>query len=343
MPLQLIAGTYFFQSAVNGSNASTPLQLSSFTGGAVTTLNDGAAGDTLTGVLGGSASGPPNNQFIHFYTLFDIGASGTAVVELTMSYRADTHYPAGILSGEEGYDGKVFGSNDGSNWTQLGYVSHNLVAFSGTYRYYQHVGIAVAEGGPGTPNYYQIDYYLTDLRFYKNAPVGVAGCMDPTASNYNPLATQDTTPSSCLYTPGGGGGTPNPGSPASPGSPGYPGNPTCANVITWNAVPQALSYTLLRATSPSGPFSVLASGLTATTYSDPMTPALSGETFYYEVEAVSAAGAGPPSAVIAVTTSCPVLAPPFYAEKCPTPAPFTQQCPTPAVFTRTVPGQELHP
>jgi rhamnogalacturonan endolyase len=64
--------------------------------------------------------------------------------------------------------------------------------------------------------------------------------------------------------------------------------------ITWSAATNAATYNVSRATSAGGTFTTIATGLTATTYSD--TGLTNGATYYYIVRSVNAAG-GTDSAV----------------------------------------------
>ncbi len=58
--------------------------------------------------------------------------------------------------------------------------------------------------------------------------------------------------------------------------------------LTWSAVPNASSYTINRSTVSGGPYTTIATGVTAATYSD--TSVVSGTTYYYVVSATSTAG-----------------------------------------------------
>lgn len=72
-------------------------------------------------------------------------------------------------------------------------------------------------------------------------------------------------------------------------------------VLLWSASPGALSYTISRSLSSNGSFSVIASGITATTYTD--STAVSGSSYYYIVTAVNATGPGaasPPVSAIVI-------------------------------------------
>jgi subtilase family serine protease len=75
--------------------------------------------------------------------------------------------------------------------------------------------------------------------------------------------------------------------------------------VSWPASTDASTYTVLRSTSPSGPFSSIASGLTLLSYND--TAVSYGTTYYYEVEAVDGAGTSPTSAI---KSTAPYPAPP---------------------------------
>jgi hypothetical protein len=60
--------------------------------------------------------------------------------------------------------------------------------------------------------------------------------------------------------------------------------------LTWNPSSGATSYTVKRATGSGGPYSVIASGVAATTYVN--SGLKTGMTYYYVVAAVNAAGSG---------------------------------------------------
>lgn len=75
--------------------------------------------------------------------------------------------------------------------------------------------------------------------------------------------------------------------------------------VSWIATARATSYTVYRATSSSGPFSVVASGVTATTWD---TPVLAIGTYWFQVGAVTGANwAGPVSATTQSRTITAVL------------------------------------
>jgi fibronectin type 3 domain-containing protein len=71
--------------------------------------------------------------------------------------------------------------------------------------------------------------------------------------------------------------------------------------LSWNAAAGASSYTILRATSPGGPYTTLATGVTGTSYAD--TTALPGWTYYYAVSAGNGSGQSESSASATTTAS----------------------------------------
>ena len=68
--------------------------------------------------------------------------------------------------------------------------------------------------------------------------------------------------------------------------------------VAWNASSSATSYTLKRATASGGPYSVLASGITATSYAD---GPLAAGIYYYVVSASNFGGESPNSAAASAT------------------------------------------
>jgi len=70
--------------------------------------------------------------------------------------------------------------------------------------------------------------------------------------------------------------------------------------LSWTASTGATSYTIKRATSSSGPYSQIASGVTATTYVD--TGLAAGTTYYYVIDAVDSCGSSGDSAYRGATT-----------------------------------------
>ncbi len=71
--------------------------------------------------------------------------------------------------------------------------------------------------------------------------------------------------------------------------------------LTWNASSAATGYNVLRSTTGGGPYTTIASGVTATSYSD--SGLTNGTTYYYVVAAVSACGQGPNSNQASATPS----------------------------------------
>jgi fibronectin type 3 domain-containing protein len=69
--------------------------------------------------------------------------------------------------------------------------------------------------------------------------------------------------------------------------------------LSWSSNASATSYTLKRATSPSGPFVPVADNIVATTYDD--SAVVAGTTYYYVVSASNAGGEGSDSAVASAT------------------------------------------
>ena len=69
--------------------------------------------------------------------------------------------------------------------------------------------------------------------------------------------------------------------------------------LGWTASTGATSYNVKRATSASGPFSSIASSVTATSYAD--TTAVNGTTYFYVVSAVNAGGESANSAAVSAT------------------------------------------
>jgi fibronectin type 3 domain-containing protein len=70
--------------------------------------------------------------------------------------------------------------------------------------------------------------------------------------------------------------------------------------LSWTANPNATSYNVKRATTPGGPYTTLATGVTATNYSSGGLSA--GATYYYVVSATNAGGEGANSAETGATT-----------------------------------------
>ncbi|SCW82770.1 hypothetical protein SAMN04487970_10593 [Paenibacillus tianmuensis] len=75
--------------------------------------------------------------------------------------------------------------------------------------------------------------------------------------------------------------------------PGIPSNLTAKGgdatvTLDWNSVTDAKGYNIKRATTPGGPYTIVASGVYGTTYTD--TTVTNGTTYYYVVRAVTADG-----------------------------------------------------
>ncbi len=78
--------------------------------------------------------------------------------------------------------------------------------------------------------------------------------------------------------------------------------------LNWNASAGATSYNVKRATgNPAGPYTTIASGVTATTYTD--TGVINGTTYYYVVTAVNDAGESASSTYVGATPQQPVAPP----------------------------------
>ncbi len=69
--------------------------------------------------------------------------------------------------------------------------------------------------------------------------------------------------------------------------------------LSWAAVNGALSYTVKRGSEASGPYAVVAAGLTGTSYTD--AGLTNNKTYYYTVTAINGAGEGTPSQPLAAT------------------------------------------
>jgi autotransporter-associated beta strand protein len=71
--------------------------------------------------------------------------------------------------------------------------------------------------------------------------------------------------------------------------------------LAWNAVPFATTYTVLRSTTLGGPYSLIASGLASTQYSD--NSALNNVTYFWVVTAENVAGTSAASNEVSLTTN----------------------------------------
>src|SRR5688572_2938399 len=73
--------------------------------------------------------------------------------------------------------------------------------------------------------------------------------------------------------------------------------------LTWNATPGAVSYKVRRAVNTAGPYTLIASGLTSTSYLD--TALIPDTAFFYVIAAVNASGDSPDSAVASLNADTP--------------------------------------
>jgi len=69
--------------------------------------------------------------------------------------------------------------------------------------------------------------------------------------------------------------------------------------LSWTGVSAATSYTIKRATSPGGPFTVIESGISGTSYTD--SPTADGTTYYYAVMGSNSSGDGATSTAASAT------------------------------------------
>ncbi len=94
--------------------------------------------------------------------------------------------------------------------------------------------------------------------------------------------------------------------PAAPtGIKAVPANASVA--LSWDATPNALSYTVRRAGVACRPFTTVASGLTSTSFSD--TTVGNGTVYYYFITAINAGGESAPSKLVRVVPNIPDLNP----------------------------------
>jgi fibronectin type 3 domain-containing protein len=75
--------------------------------------------------------------------------------------------------------------------------------------------------------------------------------------------------------------------------------------LSWTASIGTTSYNVKRSTVSGGPYTTIASGVTATSYTD--TTALNGTTYYYVVSAVNASGESSNSSQVSATPSAPTV------------------------------------
>ena len=76
-------------------------------------------------------------------------------------------------------------------------------------------------------------------------------------------------------------------------------------ILTWTASPGATNYTIKRSPSPGGPYTIIATNITSTSYTD--TNVINGMTYYY---VVLASNAGGESAISSQVSATPPIPPP---------------------------------
>jgi glucuronoarabinoxylan endo-1,4-beta-xylanase len=79
--------------------------------------------------------------------------------------------------------------------------------------------------------------------------------------------------------------------------------------LTWNAVTNAASYNVKRSLTNGGPYTIIASGVTATNFPD--TDYSPQTTYYYVVSAVNGGGESPDSLQVGITTTAIMIAAPL--------------------------------
>ncbi|GAA0133212.1 hypothetical protein YSY43_00520 [Paenibacillus sp. YSY-4.3] len=120
-------------------------------------------------------------------------------------------------------------------------------------------------------------------------------------STYGTLATSQL---SGIYTTPGYQPVPDNGNPPAPTAPAAPTGLTAAAgngqaVLSWNASSGATSYTVKRAAVSGGPYTTIASNVTATSYTN--TGLTNGSTYYYVVSAANNVGSSTDSSQVSVT------------------------------------------
>jgi hypothetical protein len=125
---------------------------------------------------------------------------------------------------------------------------------------FSYIGRSFYSGDP------YIDFNLDEFRIYNGA-----------FSSADIAATQSLGPDQVI--------TP----PAAPSGLNVSANGSSVQ-ISWTSMPGATSYTIKRATSPGGPFTVIESGISGTSYTD--SPAADGTTYYYVVMGSNSSGDG---------------------------------------------------
>lgn len=160
----------------------------------------------------------------------------------------------------------------------------------------EHIGnIITGYVSPDGTNWAATDVGRIDAPVPSTIYVGLVVC---SAAN----GTLNTSIFSNVRITGGNGGAPvlTPAAPAAllaaPGSNAVP--------LRWQPSFGATSYTVKRATTSGGPYATVASGITASCYTDPT--ATNGTTYHYVVNAVNSAGESPNSPEDTVTPTAPM-------------------------------------
>lgn len=105
---------------------------------------------------------------------------------------------------------------------------------------------------------------------------------------------------------GGGNSTPTPTAPSAPSNlTAMAGNARV--LLSWTAPPSSASYNVQRSSSDGGPYSTIATGVTATSYSD--AGVTNGTTYYYIVQGVNSFGTSPSSNQASATPQAPPATP----------------------------------
>src|SRR5258708_3870290 len=100
-------------------------------------------------------------------------------------------------------------------------------------------------------------------------------------------------------------GTPPPPPPAAPTRLAATAVPRSQINLSWTASSGATSYNVKRATVSGGPYTTIATGVTATSYTD--ATAVNGTTYFYVVSAANVGGESANSAQVSATPSAPTI------------------------------------
>ncbi|MEO7933317.1 MAG: LamG-like jellyroll fold domain-containing protein [Chthoniobacterales bacterium] len=154
---------------------------------------------------------------------------------------------------------------------------------------------------PGTASY-QVKRSLTSGGSYAIVASGLTGtsCNDTGLTNGTPYfyVVSAVNPAGESPNSGQASATPLPPVPNAPsGLTATPGNGQIA--LSWSAASGAASYNVKRSTVSGGPYTVIASGLTATNYVD--NPVVNGTIYFYVITAVNLGGESGASTQLAVT------------------------------------------